>query len=128
MPVPADRPHFKHWPKRLPRELVVPETSLVGEAGEDDPQTLVTPSYPGRGADLGQQWLPLSGEQQTMVSPAGGAPTALTNLPGTGGALGAASSFVGYALGVLPGQAAVDYGRVDTVLTEQLIVELYSKN
>jgi fatty-acyl-CoA synthase len=26
--VPADRPHFKHWPKRLPRELVVPETSL----------------------------------------------------------------------------------------------------
>ncbi len=26
--VPADRPHFKHWPKRLPREVVVPETSL----------------------------------------------------------------------------------------------------
>jgi fatty-acyl-CoA synthase len=26
--VPADRPHFKHWPQRLPRELVVPETSL----------------------------------------------------------------------------------------------------
>ncbi|HUG21201.1 long-chain fatty acid--CoA ligase [Piscinibacter sp.] len=26
--VPADRPHLKHWPKRLPRELVVPETSL----------------------------------------------------------------------------------------------------
>ncbi|WP_342451218.1 long-chain fatty acid--CoA ligase [Piscinibacter koreensis] len=26
--VPADRPHFRIWPKRLPRELVVPETSL----------------------------------------------------------------------------------------------------
>ena len=26
--VPADRPHFKVWPKRLPRELAVPETSL----------------------------------------------------------------------------------------------------
>ncbi len=26
--VPANRPHFKNWPKRLPRELVVPETSL----------------------------------------------------------------------------------------------------
>jgi fatty-acyl-CoA synthase len=26
--VPADRPHLKHWPKRLPHELVVPETSL----------------------------------------------------------------------------------------------------
>jgi fatty-acyl-CoA synthase len=26
--VPPDRPHFAVWPKRLPRELVVPETSL----------------------------------------------------------------------------------------------------
>ena len=26
--VPADRPHFAFWPKRLPRELVVPETTL----------------------------------------------------------------------------------------------------
>ena len=28
MPIPADRPHLKHWPARLPRDLVVPETSL----------------------------------------------------------------------------------------------------
>ncbi|HSN34616.1 MAG TPA: long-chain fatty acid--CoA ligase [Ideonella sp.] len=27
-PVPADRPHFAHWPRRLPRELFVPETTL----------------------------------------------------------------------------------------------------
>ncbi|MBA3596053.1 MAG: long-chain fatty acid--CoA ligase [Methylibium sp.] len=26
--VPADRPHLAHWPKRLPRELVVPDTTL----------------------------------------------------------------------------------------------------
>jgi fatty-acyl-CoA synthase len=26
--VPADRPHFAFWPKRLPRRLVLPETSL----------------------------------------------------------------------------------------------------
>ena len=26
--VPADRPHLAHWPRRLPRALVVPETSL----------------------------------------------------------------------------------------------------
>jgi fatty-acyl-CoA synthase len=26
--VAPDRPHFAHWPKRLPRELVIPETSL----------------------------------------------------------------------------------------------------
>lgn len=28
MPIPADRPHLKHWPKRLPLNLVLPETSL----------------------------------------------------------------------------------------------------
>ena len=28
MPIPADRPHLKHWPARLPRELAVPETTL----------------------------------------------------------------------------------------------------
>ncbi|MEY2875031.1 MAG: hypothetical protein RLZZ373_2402, partial [Pseudomonadota bacterium] len=28
MSVPADRPHLKHWPKRLPLDLVLPETSL----------------------------------------------------------------------------------------------------
>ncbi|MEX8520556.1 MAG: long-chain fatty acid--CoA ligase [Leptothrix sp. (in: b-proteobacteria)] len=27
-PIPADRPHLKYWPQRLPRELRVPETSL----------------------------------------------------------------------------------------------------
>ena len=42
-----------------------------------------------------------------MIAPPGGTPAALTNLPGTGGALGAASSLAGYALGVLPGQAAI---------------------
>ncbi len=42
-----------------------------------------------------------------MLAPPGGSPAALTNLPGTGGALGQASSVVGYSLGVLPGQAAL---------------------
>ena len=26
--IPAHRPHLKHWPRRLPRELTVPETTL----------------------------------------------------------------------------------------------------
>lgn len=26
--IPAHRPHLKHWPRRLPLELTVPETSL----------------------------------------------------------------------------------------------------
>ena len=40
------------------------------------------------------------------MAPPGGSPAALTNLPGTGGAFGRASSVAGYALGVLPGQSA----------------------
>ena len=110
--------------------VVVPTTSLVGENGAQAPQTLVTPSYPGRGADLVQQRMGLAGSAQTVVSPAGGTPTALTNLPGTGGALSAGSSVGGYALGVLPGQSAtfttetltepvdlIGSGRVDLQLT-----------
>ncbi len=27
-PAPSDRPHFKHWPRRLPRELAIPSTTL----------------------------------------------------------------------------------------------------
>src|ERR1043165_7763095 len=26
--IPSDRPHLKHWPRRLPLELTVPETTL----------------------------------------------------------------------------------------------------
>ncbi len=87
--------------------VVVPETSLVGANGDQEPQTLVTDDYPGRGADLNLQRMRLAGGPQTVVSPAGGTPTALTNLPGTGGALTAAAAGVaGYSLGVLPGQSA----------------------
>ena len=28
IPAPADRPHFKHWPKRLPHSIPLPETTL----------------------------------------------------------------------------------------------------
>jgi fatty-acyl-CoA synthase len=27
-PAPAERPHFKFWPKRVPREIVIPDTTL----------------------------------------------------------------------------------------------------
>src|SRR4029453_5687413 len=46
-------------------------------------------------------------QRQNIVAPPGGAPAALTNLPGTGGAFGRASSVAGYGLGVLPGQSAL---------------------
>ena len=87
--------------------VLVPETSLVGQGGTPDPETRVAPAYPGRGAARTDQTLALVGERQPVLAPPGGSPAALTNLPGTGGALGQASSVVGYSLGVLPGQAAL---------------------
>ena len=88
--------------------VLVPETSLLGEdRGTRDPETLLVQSYPGRGSDLAVQQIALTGQPQSIVAPPGGAPAALTNLPGTGGAFGRASSVAGYALGVLPGQSAV---------------------
>jgi ABC-2 type transport system ATP-binding protein len=87
--------------------VLVPEASLLGEdRGTREPQTLIADSYPGRGSNLAVQPLPLAGQRQSIVAPPGGAPAALTNLPGTGGAFGRASSVAGYALGVLPGQSA----------------------
>ena len=88
--------------------VLVPETSLLGEdRGTRDPETLLVQSYPGRGSELAVQRAALVGERQSIVAPPGGAPAALTNLPGTGGAFGRASSVAGYALGVLPGQSAL---------------------
>jgi ABC-2 type transport system ATP-binding protein len=86
---------------------LVPETSLLGEdRGTRDPETLVVQSYPGRGGELAVQRVALTGQRQSILAPPGGAPAALTSLPGTGDAFGRASSVAGYALGVLPGQSA----------------------
>lgn len=85
----------------------VPETSLVGgDDGDRDASTYTLGSYPGRGSTLATQRLAVDGEAQSMISPPGGTPAALTNLPGTGGALSSLSSVGGYPLGVLPGQSA----------------------
>jgi ABC-2 type transport system ATP-binding protein len=87
--------------------VLVPETSLLGEdRGTRDPETLIAQSYPGRGSNLAVRRITLDGERQSIVAPPGGAPAALTNLPGTGSTLGQASSVAGYALGVPPGQSA----------------------
>ncbi|MET0693365.1 MAG: alpha/beta fold hydrolase [Propionibacteriaceae bacterium] len=84
----------------------VPQTTLVDVGQADDPDILMSPAYPGRGSVLETQPLALTGEKQTFISPPGGTPAALTNLPGTGGALSTLSSVGGYGLGVLPGQSA----------------------
>jgi ABC-2 type transport system ATP-binding protein len=85
---------------------VVPQTSLVGDGGRGRAPTVQAPVYPGRGSRLAVQPLTLSGDQQTLVSPPGGTPAALTSLPGTGPALAGATGLTGYSLGVLPGQSA----------------------
>jgi ABC-2 type transport system ATP-binding protein len=88
--------------------VLVPETSLLGEdRGTRDPEIFLVQPYPGRESELAIQRVALTGERQSILAPPGGAPAALTNLPGTGGAFGRASSVAGYALGVLPGQSAV---------------------
>jgi ABC-2 type transport system ATP-binding protein len=87
--------------------VLVPETSLLGEdRGTREPQILTSESYPGRESDFTNQRIALTGQRQSIVAPPGGAPAALTNLPGSGGAFGQASSVAGYSLGVLPGQSA----------------------
>jgi ABC-2 type transport system ATP-binding protein len=86
--------------------VLVPETSLLGEdRGTREPQTLIASLYPGRGASFTDRRIALTGQPQSIVSPPGGAPAALTNLPGTDGAFGRTSSVTRYALGVVPGQS-----------------------
>jgi ABC-2 type transport system ATP-binding protein len=91
-----------------PFTLVIPQTSLVAQRNDrSSRQVWSAADYPGRGdARPGSHTMPLSGARQLVLSPPGGVPSALTNLPGTGGILAGASSIAGYALGVLPNQSA----------------------
>ena len=105
---------FDHYLKRdgstadTSFSVVMPETFLVGDGdGPRDPETLSGPAYPGRGADRTDQLIALAGDQQSVIAPPGGAPAALSNLPGTGQALNGAAGIAGYALAVLPGQSAL---------------------
>jgi ABC-2 type transport system ATP-binding protein len=92
-----------------PFSLVIPQASLVGEGGDRrSRRTWTAPGYPGRaGTPTSVQVVPISGDSQRVLSPPGGIPASLTSLPGTGRVLATASSFAGYALGVLPDQSAV---------------------
>lgn len=86
--------------------VVLAPTSLVGQGGNRDPETRRADAYPGSGSGLEERRIGLSGDVQSVLSPPGGAPAALTNLPGTGGVLAQAATLAGYSLGVLPGQSA----------------------
>ncbi len=78
-------------------------------AGSSTPtgRTVVAPAYPGlAGAPTPTQDLPLTGDTQTIITPAGGSPTAITSLPGLGSALGAVAGRLTAISGALPGQSA----------------------
>jgi ABC-2 type transport system ATP-binding protein len=71
-------------------------------------RTVVAPAYPGlAGAPaVATTSLPLEGEAQVALVPAGGNPAAITSLPGLGGLLGNAGSRVAAFTAELPGQSA----------------------
>jgi ABC-2 type transport system ATP-binding protein len=71
-------------------------------------RTVEAPGYPGLSGvpAVGTTPLPLRGEAQLALVPAGGSPAAITSLPGLGGALGNAGSRVAAFTAELPGQSA----------------------
>ncbi|MBA3905940.1 MAG: alpha/beta fold hydrolase, partial [Pseudonocardiales bacterium] len=78
-------------------------------AGSSTPtgRTVVAPAYPGlAGPPTTTQNLALTGDNQTVINPAGGSPAAITSLPGLGSALGAVAGRLTAISGALPGQAA----------------------
>jgi ABC-2 type transport system ATP-binding protein len=90
-------------------EITVPGAAFSTENTNAAPQVRVSHTEPGvtGTGSVPVQQLPLRGAPQTIVSPAGGSPSAVSSLPGLGSALTAAASAVGGAgLSVLPGQTA----------------------
>jgi ABC-2 type transport system ATP-binding protein len=79
-------------------------------AGANTPtsRTLTVPGYPGLpgAAPLAATPIPLDGDAQQVVHPAGGQPAAITSLPGLGGALGSLAGRLSAAGSEPPGQSA----------------------
>ena len=86
------------------RYAVPPASVLAG----DEAEQRVAPGYPGLPGQRAVVRTPtrLTGSEQSIVSPPGGSPAAITAIPGTGAVLGAAAAASG-ALGIVPGQSAV---------------------
>ncbi|MCH1867526.1 ATP-binding cassette domain-containing protein [Nocardioides sp. CFH 31398] len=95
-------------------DLVLPAPAL----GEGEPERLTAPSYEDV-TDPATTELTLDGPVQPVISPPGGEPSALTTLPGTGGALDALGGLgQSFRLAALPGATAVfDTAPVGETLT-----------
>ncbi|MEJ3655333.1 alpha/beta fold hydrolase [Actinomycetes bacterium KLBMP 9759] len=86
----------------------VVESGVRSSATVPTSRTVVTPGYPGLAgaAPTTVERLPLDGDEQAVLNPAGGNPAAVTSLPGFGSALGAAAGRLSAVAGDLPGQSA----------------------
>ncbi len=88
------------------RYAVPPASTLGAQPAEQR----VAPAYPGLGTGtaFSRRMVALQGDSQTVISPPGGSPAAVTGLPGTGAVLATAGGTGALrALGVLRGQSAV---------------------
>jgi ABC-2 type transport system ATP-binding protein len=88
-------------------EATVADSTISSVDGDAAPSVRVAAGAPGidPGApSVSWRAIPLTGPEQTLVSPAGGWPAAVTTLPGLGGLSGSSPSG---SLAALPGQSAV---------------------
>ena len=84
-------------------DVSVVEASALSDRDPSTIEILSSTTYPGLFGDA-QTSIPVLGPPQQVLAPAGGAPAAITSLPGAGGLAGIASGLLGVSL---PGQTAV---------------------
>jgi ABC-2 type transport system ATP-binding protein len=87
-------------------DVSVAEASAISDRDPSTIEILSSPSYPGLFGDA-QTSIEVLGPPQQVLAPAGGAPAAITSLPGVGGLAGIAGALLGVSL---PGQTAVFAG------------------
>ncbi|MCU1657849.1 MAG: transporter related protein [Pseudonocardiales bacterium] len=95
-----------HGPQQF--SIAEQRAALSATSGLAVGQTLQVDSYPGlAGAPRPESTVVVQGQPQIVSAPAGGNPSAVTTLPGIGGALGQAAQFAQLGdLSTIPGQAA----------------------
>ncbi|HEU4675562.1 MAG TPA: ATP-binding cassette domain-containing protein, partial [Motilibacteraceae bacterium] len=97
-------------PARPSFEVTVPSAVLSSQDSSAAPEVRSAPELPGAtgAGPVPTTSLALDGPSQTIVSPAGGNPAAVSSLPGLGSALGALGGTGALGrLSVVPGQSAV---------------------
>ncbi|HEX3336366.1 MAG TPA: ATP-binding cassette domain-containing protein [Jatrophihabitans sp.] len=92
---------------------------ISAATGEVSQQTLQSGGYPGlTGTPRGSQTVPVTGPPQRISSPAGGAPTVITSIPGLGGL----SNRFDTALTLLPGAPGQTAMFTSSKLTKSLLI------